>query len=83
MKRRSLLALAGAFVLTACSGVKPYADQGPGNMQLKLFLKQENTTQFVVEKNMLGKENIQEIDLQDIKEIILPISNKDMVTIVV
>jgi hypothetical protein len=36
MKRRNLLALAAAFALAACGGVKPYADQGPGNMQLKL-----------------------------------------------
>ena len=36
MKRRRFLALSAALALAACGGVKNYADQGPGNMQLKL-----------------------------------------------
>lgn len=36
MKRRHFLAMSAALVLAACGGVKDYADQGPGNMQLKL-----------------------------------------------
>ena len=36
LNRRSVLAFAAAALVAGCGGVKPYADQGPANMVLKL-----------------------------------------------
>ena len=42
MKRRAFLALAGTFMLAGCSGVKPYADAGPGNLVVALQASESN-----------------------------------------
>lgn len=36
LKRRAALALMASAALAACGGVKPYADQGPKNLELTL-----------------------------------------------